>query len=205
MLVRWILRRARGAARRHGSRQAASAPIDSPRLARKASTNDNPPLERRDAEHGVIVVLARPRSREHAGLAALARCEKAGLHDLGQSGLFGSTPPTTSCARMSLLTNVTRCPTSIVISSGVMPVAVMVMVGWPDGAGAGDGRADRRQWRRRRGRRRGATGTRGSHRGHDQKKEKAQHGNLSCRRRGVANLSRSEKLQADNDRSSFNL
>src|SRR5688572_16808365 len=46
-------------------------------------------------------------------------------------------PPTTSCARTSLLTNVTRCPTAIVISSGDMPEAVMVIVGGPAGAGAG--------------------------------------------------------------------
>ena len=40
-------------------------------------------------------------------------------------------PPTTSCGRVSLLTNVTRCPTAIVISSGVMPAAVIVTVGGP--------------------------------------------------------------------------
>src|SRR5688572_3603518 len=60
----------------------------------------------------------------------------------GHSGCAGSTPPTTSCARMSLLTNVTRCPTAIVISSGDMPVAVMVMVGGPDDTGGTGGVGD---------------------------------------------------------------
>src|SRR5829696_3705392 len=51
-------------------------------------------------------------------------------------------PPTTSWARMSLFTNVTRWPTLIVISSGVIPVGEMVIVGGPvatgpDGCGAG--------------------------------------------------------------------
>src|SRR5688500_3321505 len=44
-------------------------------------------------------------------------------------------PPTTSWARLSLLKNVTRCPTAIVISSGDMPAAVIVIVGVPGGAG----------------------------------------------------------------------
>src|SRR5688500_19128556 len=44
-------------------------------------------------------------------------------------------PPTTSCARLSLLKNVTRCPTVIVISSGDMPAAVIVIVGFPVAAG----------------------------------------------------------------------
>src|SRR5688500_1116698 len=55
----------------------------------------------------------------------------------GQSGVLGSFPPTTSCGRESLFTNATRCPTLIVISRGVMPVALIVMVGvagGPDGA-----------------------------------------------------------------------
>src|SRR5688500_5827374 len=58
----------------------------------------------------------------------------------GQSGVLGSFPPTTSCGRESLFTNATRCPTLVVISRGVMPVELIVMVGvagGPDGADGG--------------------------------------------------------------------
>src|SRR5689334_24050991 len=59
----------------------------------------------------------------------------------GQSGCEGSTPPTMSCERESLLTNSARCPTLIVRSSGCMPLAVIVIV-VDGGEGVGDGDGD---------------------------------------------------------------
>ena len=44
-----------------------------------ASSNDDAALKRGHAERGVVVILARARGREDAGLARLARREEAGL------------------------------------------------------------------------------------------------------------------------------
>src|SRR5437868_12208979 len=58
----------------------------------------------------------------------------------GHSGCAGSTPPTMSCARTSLLTKSARCPTLIVRSSGCIPLAVIVIVvEGGAGVGVGDG------------------------------------------------------------------
>ena len=96
----------------------------------------------------------------------------------GQSGCAGSTPPITSCGAVSLLTNVTRWPTAIVISSGVMPAAVIVIVGGPAGAGG------RSRWRVTGGV--GAVGVGGrraartrGHRDQREKNEESQHG-ITC-------------------------
>ena len=81
----------------------------------------------------VVVIVTGPGWRQRIGRAALPGRQETNRVDFAAVGMLR-----TSCGRLSLLMNVTRPPTAIVTSSGLIPADAIVMVA-VDGGGAGNG------------------------------------------------------------------